>query len=110
MHNMTNYTEHEFTYKPLNMYNHKHTLKIVLMTEDKREDIMFDEKDDTNVIFSRFRALYYTLENEGIDYSIILINRNDSTKLYKASRCESVIMYAYNKALLPVNILATIPQ
>ena len=110
MPNITNYTEQEFTYKPLNMLNHKHALKIVLMTADKKEDIIFDEKDDVNVIFSKFRALYYTLENECIDYSVILINRHDGTKLYKASRCDNVIMFAYNKALLPVNILATIPQ
>ena len=110
MSNIANYTEHEFTYKPLNMYNHKHTLKIVLMTEDKREDIMFDEKDDTNVIFSRFRALYYTLENDNADYSLSLINTDDNVRLCKASRRDDVIMYAYNKALLPVNILATIPQ
>ena len=53
--------------------------------------------------------MYCALENEGVDYSISLINSKEA-RLCKASRVNNVIMYAYNKALLPVNILATIPQ
>ena len=90
---------------------HNHTLEIVVATtEDRNNYITFNELDDTKKIFSTFRAMYYSLENDGTDYSLSLVNKHDGVRLCKASRSNNVIMYAYNKALLPVNILATIPQ
>ena len=86
-----------------------HNIKIVITTSEGVEDITFNDLDDTNVIFSTFRAMYCALENDGVDYAISLINSKEA-RLCKASRVNDVIMYAYNKALLPVNILATIPQ
>ena len=86
-----------------------HNIKIVVVTNDGLDKIYFDNLDDTKTIFSKYRSMYYELENEGVDYAISLINE-DSERLCKASRFNNVIMYAYNKALLPVNILATIPQ
>ena len=87
-----------------------HTLEIVINDNGECDNILFTELDDTKKIFTMFRALYYTLENEGNDYSIALINSIDNVRLCRASRSDNVIMYAYNKSLLPVNILATIPQ
>ena len=88
-----------------------HTLEIVVTTtEDGISYITFNELDDTKKIFSKFRALYYTLENDNADYSLSLINKHDGVRLCKYSKSNHVRMYAYNKALLPVNILATIPQ
>ena len=85
------------------------TLIIGSKYNDGLDKIYFDNLDDTKTIFSKYRSMYYELENEGVDYAISLINE-DSERLCKASRFNNVIMYAYNKALLPVNILATIPQ
>ena len=94
----------------INKSNHNHVLEIVINNNGSCDSVIFTELDDTKKIFARFRALYYTLENEGRDYSIALINSNDNVRLCRASRSNNVIMYAYNKALLPINILATIPQ
>ena len=87
-----------------------HNIEIVITTDDGMDFINFDDLDDTQKIFSTFRSVYYSLENDNADYSLSLINTDDNVRLCKASRCDDVIMYAYNKALLPVNILATIPQ
>ena len=86
-----------------------HNIKIVLTTSEGVEDITFNNLDDTKKIFATFRAMYFALENEGADYSITLVN-DDMNRLCRASRVDNVIMYAYNKELLPMNILATIPQ
>jgi hypothetical protein len=86
-----------------------HNIKIVVTTNDGIEKIYFNNLDDTKKIFATYRSMYYSLENDGVDYAITLLNE-DSERLCKASRVDDVIMYAYNKALLPVNILATIPQ
>lgn len=86
-----------------------HNIKIVLVTDDGMEDVTFDSLDDTKKIFATYRAMYYELENDGVDYSLTLINE-DRDRLCRASRFDNTIMYAYNKALLPFNILATIPQ
>ena len=85
-------------------------IEIVIKTDDGMDFINFNDLDDSKKIFTTYRAMYYELENEGADYSLSLINTDDNVRLCKASRCDNVIMYAYNKALLPVNILATIPQ
>ena len=53
-----------------------HTLEIVINNNGACDSVFFTELDDTKKIFARFRALYYTLENEGNDYSIALINSN----------------------------------
>ena len=90
---------------------HKHTLEIVVTTtEEGINYIRFDEKADTKAIFSKFRALCYSLENEGVEYALSLVNKEDGVKLCRVSNSNNVMMYAYNKELLPVNILATIPQ
>ena len=90
---------------------HKHTLEIVVTTtEDGINYIRFNELDDTKKIFSTFRAMYFTLENDSVDYSLSLINKHDGVRLCRCSKSNHVRMYAYNKALLPINILATIPQ
>ena len=97
-----------------------HNIKIIVVKYNKMkgtnissevldDSIYFDDLDDTKKIFTAYRAMYYALENEGADYSITLVNDNEQ-RLCRASRCDNVIMYAYNKALLPVNILATIQQ
>ena len=86
-----------------------HNIKIVLVTDNGMENIHFDNLDDTRKIFATYRSMYYMLENEGNDYSLTLINQ-DSDRLCRASRFDNTIMYAYNKSLLPFNILATIPQ
>ena len=87
-----------------------HNIEIVVTTDKGMDFINFDDLDDTQKIFSTFRSVYYSLENDNADYSLSLINTDDNVRLCKASKCNNVIMYAYNKALLPVNILATIPQ
>ena len=87
-----------------------HNIEIVVTTDKGMDFINFDDLDDTQKIFSTFRSVYYSLENDNADYSLSLINTDDNVRLCKASKCDNVIMYAYNKALLPVNILATIPQ
>ena len=87
-----------------------HNIEIVITTDEGMDFINFDDLDDTKKIFATFRSVYYSLENDNADYSISLINTDDNVRLCKASKCNNVIMYAYNKALLPVNILATIPQ
>ena len=87
-----------------------HNIEIVIKTDDGMDFINFNDLDDSKKIFTTYRAMYYELENEGADYSLSLINTDDNVRLCKASRCDNVIMYAYNKALLPVNILATIQQ
>ena len=87
-----------------------HNIEIVIKTDDGMDFINFNDLDDSKKIFTTYRAMYYELENEGADYSLSLINTDDNVRLCKASRCDNVIMYAYNNALLPVNILSTIPQ
>ena len=87
-----------------------HNIEIVITTDDGMDFINFNDLDDTQKIFATFRSVYFSLENDNADYSLSLINTDDNVRLCKASRCDNVIMYAYNKALLPVNILATIPQ
>ena len=87
-----------------------HNIEIVITTDDGMDFINFNDLDDTKKIFATFRSVYYSLENDNKDYSLSLINTDDNVRLCKASRLDNVIMYAYNKALLPVNILATIPQ
>ena len=87
-----------------------HNIEIVITTDDGMDFINFNDLDDTKKIFATFRSVYFSLENDNADYSLSLINTDDNVRLCKASRCDNVIMYAYNKALLPVNILATIPQ
>ena len=86
-----------------------HNIKIVITTSEGVDEVFFNDLDDTKKIFATYRAMYYALENEGNDYAISLINE-DSQRLCKASRFCNTIMYAYNKSLLPFNILATIPQ
>ena len=87
-----------------------HNIEIVITTDNGMDFINFSDLDDTKKIFATFRSVYFSLENDNADYSLSLINTDDNVRLCKASRCDNVIMYAYNKALLPVNILATIPQ
>ena len=71
--------------------------------------IVSEEHNDTNPTGGS-HAAGTTYNISAYTYSLSLINTDDNVRLCKASRCDNVIMYAYNKALLPVNILATIPQ